>query len=56
MAKTKIKGVIEARKCKCCGHHELGIKWTFRDKEGHQWPGYKQLKPGDEIILIVDEE
>lgn len=55
MAEAKIEGVVKAEKCKCCGHHEIGIHWTYRDKQGIQWPGYRQLKPGDKIILIVEE-
>jgi len=36
--KRAIKGVIRARKCKVCGHHEMGII----TKEGDYLP----LKPG----------
>jgi hypothetical protein len=55
MAEVRIEGVVKAEKCKCCGHHELGISWTYKDKNGLQWPGYRQLKPKDKIILIVEE-
>ena len=56
MAEARIEGVVKDEKCKCCGHHEIGIHWTYRDKQGLQWPGYRQLKPGDKIILILEEK
>jgi hypothetical protein len=37
-AKRPIRGVITARKCAACGHHEMGII----TKEGDYFP----LKPG----------
>ena len=39
-----IKGVITAKKCGCCGHHELGI--TTKDKE------YIPLKPGTKVEIL----
>lgn len=39
------RGFIIARKCDCCGHHELGIKDIYDDFK------YIQLKPGMKIII-----
>jgi hypothetical protein len=41
-----IKGVVTARKCRSCGHHEIGIL----SEEGH----YVALKPGMRIKLIKE--
>lgn len=38
-----IKGVVAARKCRYCQHHEIGIKTKA---------GYLQLKPGMKIELL----
>ncbi|MDM8522900.1 hypothetical protein QUF80_05950 [Desulfococcaceae bacterium HSG8] len=40
------RGVVTARKCDCCGHHEIGI--TTQDGE------YIQLKPGM-LIQVLEE-
>ncbi len=39
-----IKGIVTARKCDCCGHHELGI--TTEDGK------YIPLKPGMKVKII----
>ena len=41
--KEFIKGVVTARKCDCCGHHEIGI--TTQSGE------YISLKPGMKIQI-----
>lgn len=48
--KSSIRGVVVAKKCDCCGHHEIGIK----KKDGE----YIQLKPGMKIVgyLIPPKE
>jgi hypothetical protein len=56
MAEARVEGVVVAKKCGCCGHHEIGVDYLARDKQGLEWPGYRQLKPGDKIILIVEVE
>lgn len=38
-----VEGVVTARKCECCGHHEIGIV-TGRGE-------YFQLEPGMRVIL-----
>ena len=43
--------VIEAKECKCCGHHEIGLR--IDDEDGG---GYIQLKPGDVIELEITEK
>jgi hypothetical protein len=40
-----IKGVVTARKCKYCEHHEIGIKTK---------KGYLPLKPGMKIEVIEE--
>jgi hypothetical protein len=37
------EGIVVAKKCAHCGHHEIGI----HDKEGN----FRQLKPGDKVKL-----
>ena len=39
-----IRGIVTARKCDCCGHHELGI--TTKDGK------YNPLKPGMKVKII----
>jgi hypothetical protein len=56
MAEVHVKGVVKAKKCDCCGHHEIGIEYLAKDRQGLEWPGYKQLMPGDKIILVVEDE
>jgi len=41
--KESIEGVVTARKCDCCGHHEIGI--TTKTGE------YISLKPGMKVKL-----
>jgi len=41
--KESIEGVVTARKCDCCGHHEIGI--TTQTGE------YISLKPGMKIQI-----
>ena len=38
------KGTVTARKCPCCGHHEIGIT----DTKGN----YSPLKPGTQIQIV----
>ena len=45
--KKTITGVITARKCECCGHHEIGIT-TQKGK-------YILLKPGITVKIIEKE-
>ena len=40
----QVKGVVTARKCDCCGHHEIGIVTA----EG----AYVPLKPGMRVAVI----
>ena len=42
--KDTIEGVVTARKCECCGHHEIGVVTD----EGE----YVALKPGMRIVVI----
>ena len=42
--KESIEGVVTARKCDCCGHHEIGI--TTQAGE------YVPLKPGMTVKVI----
>lgn len=44
--KTIIRGVIESRKCKRCGHHEIGIH-TGNGK-------FKPLKPGTKVEIKLE--
>ena len=46
--KEYIKGVITARKCDCCGHHEIGIV----TKSGE----YISLKPGMKIQIELSNK
>ena len=41
-----VRGKVKARKCKHCGHHEVGIV----TKAGK----FIALKPGDKITLVED--
>jgi len=43
---SSIKGIVNARKCKTCGHHEIGIVTD----EGHYIP----LKPGMKVKIIEE--
>jgi hypothetical protein len=45
--KSMIQGVVRARKCRHCGHHEIGIV----TKSG----GYRALKPGMRIMVFPDD-
>lgn len=47
-AKTKQAGRVTARKCACCGHHEIGITTP----EGEYIP----LKPGIWVEVHWDKE
>jgi len=42
-----VRGVVTARKCDCCGHHEVGI--TTQTGE------YIPLKPGMVVEIITDK-
>jgi len=41
-----IAGIVTARKCDCCGHHEIGVTTT-----GGQ---YIPLKPGMAVEIRID--
>ncbi len=41
-----ISGKVKARKCRHCGHHEIGIA----TKDGR----FIALKPGDKVVLNKD--
>lgn len=43
-----LTGTVEARKCECCGHHELGIHEPD--------DGWIPLRPGDTVTLHRKEE
>lgn len=42
-----IKGVVVARKCDCCGHHEIGVETA----DGQ----YTSLTPGMTIEIVETE-
>ena len=42
--KEFIEGIVTARKCACCGHHEIGIKTQTGE--------YIPLRPGMQITII----
>ena len=44
--KSMIQGVVRARKCKHCGHHEIGIVTGCGE--------YIPLKPGMKIAVLED--
>ena len=46
--KESIKGVVTARKCDCCGHHEIGI--TTQTGE------YISLKPGMNVQIELTKK
>jgi hypothetical protein len=46
--KSMIQGVVRARKCKHCGHHEIGIITKSRE--------YLPLKTGMKIMVFPDDE
>jgi hypothetical protein len=43
-----IQGIVTAKKCECCGHHEMGI--TSRSGK------YIALKPGMKVKIIEENE
>lgn len=43
--RATIKGVVKARKCKCCGHHEIVL--AGKNARGGEFK--YALKPGDKI-------
>ena len=45
--KETIEGVVTARACDCCGHHEIGMMT--------QNGAYVQLKPGMKITIVVEK-
>lgn len=47
-AKKFVEGTITARKCDCCGHHEIGMVTRFGK--------YIALKPGMKVRIIGDVE
>ena len=47
--KRVVKGVVKAKNCKCCGHHEIGIETD----EGE----FITFKPGTRIYcVLIDKE
>ena len=46
--KKRIKGIVTARRCECCGHHEIGIT-TDSGK-------YISLRPGMIIEILEQRE
>ncbi len=46
--RSQIKGVVEARKCKYCGHHENGVVTEAGD--------YLPLRPGMKIMVFLEED
>jgi translation initiation factor IF-1 len=46
-----IIGVVEAKKCKCCDHHEIGVR--VNEKDGGR---FVQFKPGDKVELELTEK
>ena len=45
--KKTIEGVVTARTCDCCGHHEIGM--VTQNGE------YVPLKPGMKITIVVEK-
>ncbi len=43
-----VKGIVTARECECCGHHEIGIT----TESGN----YIQLKTGMVIEIVEDHK
>ncbi len=43
----RLQGVVTARKCDCCGHHELGLTSDTGE--------YVPLKPGMRVLVITTE-
>ena len=43
-----VEGTVTARRCECCGHHELGI--TTADG------AYVPLKPGMRVRILHQDE
>ena len=46
--KSMIQGVVKPRKCRHCGHHEIGIM----TKSGE----FLALKPGMRVMVFPDDE
>jgi len=46
--KWPIKGVVIARKCKFCGHHEMGMITETGE--------YRMLKPGFKIVVVGEQK
>ncbi len=46
--KKRIKGIVTARQCECCGHHEIGITTDSRK--------YISLRPGMMIEIVEQSE
>jgi hypothetical protein len=42
-----VEGIVIARECECCGHHEIGM--MTRNGE------YIRLKPGMKITIVVEK-
>jgi hypothetical protein len=45
--KESMEGIVTARTCDCCGHHEIGM--TTQDGE------FVRLKPGMKITIIEEK-
>lgn len=46
-----VAGVVEAKECKCCGHHEIGLR--INEEDGGR---FIQFKPGDMVELEIAEK
>jgi hypothetical protein len=44
---VRVEGIVTARECDCCGHHEIGM--MTRNGE------YIRLKPGMKITIIIEK-
>jgi hypothetical protein len=42
----KVEGMVTARKCGCCGHHELGIVTAENE--------YVPLRPGMRVVVVEE--
>ncbi|MGD2150353.1 MAG: hypothetical protein PVJ45_05830 [Desulfobacterales bacterium] len=46
--KNSIQGIVTARKCECCGHHEMGITSPTGK--------YIPFKPGMKVKIIEEKD
>ena len=45
--KESMEGIVTARTCDCCGHHEIGMMT--------QYGKYVRLRPGMKITIVEDK-